>query len=338
MLRRSRRFVPQAVPFLAAVALAFAANVHATAADSKDETIRKLEEQLRRAADRLDELKKENESLRQSLDATKKAAAKLEDQAAVEAARAKEAETNAKEAETKARRAAERALDAEQLARQEALKQRDQAEKARQAELLARKLSEAAEVEARKAAEIAAVEREKVLDKLAKFQKELELAKASELEVTKKLLATLEKLDATAKEAIVQRDRAVNAQVNSKLLLERSLLLEQRVAELEKALKLKEGKEPIAPDKKPERNPPPGDVQGVVKGVDGDLIKVSIGTDAGLAKGHTLEIFRLAPKPQYLGTLLIVEVSPREAVARVAGKAIAPIKVGDTVANKIVGD
>jgi hypothetical protein len=70
------------------------------------------------------------------------------------------------------------------------------------------------------------------------------------------------------------------------------------------------------------------------------LIKISIGSDAGLTKGHTLEVFRLsavATQSKYLGTVRILEVTPNEAVAQpvkpLSDKPIA----GDRVASRILG-
>jgi hypothetical protein len=86
------------------------------------------------------------------------------------------------------------------------------------------------------------------------------------------------------------------------------------------------------------QNPPPDDVKGTVTSVTPDgLVAISIGSDAGLLKGHTLEVFRSKPKPFYLGQIKIVEVGPHEAV----GKVVYPqykklIQANDEVASHIV--
>ena len=64
---------------------------------------------------------------------------------------------------------------------------------------------------------------------------------------------------------------------------------------------------------------------------------VSVGSDAGLNKGNTLEVYRLRPEPTYLGIIQIVAVSPNEAV----GRPMEPwgpraIQVGDQVSSNIV--
>jgi hypothetical protein len=92
---------------------------------------------------------------------------------------------------------------------------------------------------------------------------------------------------------------------------------------------------------KASKNPPPDNIEGMVKATDASgLIKISIGSDAGLTKGHTLEVFRLsavATQSKYLGTVRILDVTPNEAVAQpvkpLSDKPIA----GDRVASRILG-
>ncbi len=80
----------------------------------------------------------------------------------------------------------------------------------------------------------------------------------------------------------------------------------------------------------------------MVKSVDASgLVTINIGSDAGLAKGHTLELFRLhAENPsqsKYLGTLRILDVKATEAVGQPVGRLAAPPKAGDRVASRILG-
>jgi hypothetical protein len=87
-----------------------------------------------------------------------------------------------------------------------------------------------------------------------------------------------------------------------------------------------------------ERNPPKGDVEGAVTGVDpSGLIRISIGSDAGLEKGHTLELFRLGDKPKYLGSIRILQAKAKESVAQPIGKLTEAPQNGDHVANRILG-
>jgi hypothetical protein len=86
-----------------------------------------------------------------------------------------------------------------------------------------------------------------------------------------------------------------------------------------------------------ESNPPRAQVEGTVTRVaEGGLVTVSVGSDAGLTKGHTLEVFRLGTTPRYLGRLRIVEVAPKQAVGQqIAGAAKEAIKSGDRVASQV---
>lgn len=89
----------------------------------------------------------------------------------------------------------------------------------------------------------------------------------------------------------------------------------------------------------PKKNPPAEDIEGRVKATDpSGYIKVSVGSDAGLSKGNTLEVYRLKPEPAYLGTIQIVQVSPSEAVAKplVEPRGHGSIQVGDQVSSSIL--
>jgi hypothetical protein len=86
-----------------------------------------------------------------------------------------------------------------------------------------------------------------------------------------------------------------------------------------------------------DRNPPAKDVEGEVKAIDAKTgyVTISLGTDAGVAKGNTLEVFRLKPQPSYLGTLQIVEARATDAVGKLLGKQRS-LQVGDRVASRVV--
>jgi RNA polymerase sigma factor (sigma-70 family) len=86
----------------------------------------------------------------------------------------------------------------------------------------------------------------------------------------------------------------------------------------------------------------PERVEGLVKKVDttGRLVTLTIGSDAGLSRGHTLEVFRISTIPaqsKYLGRLRVIEVSAREAVAEPVDRLTVPVRVGDRVADRIEG-
>jgi hypothetical protein len=90
------------------------------------------------------------------------------------------------------------------------------------------------------------------------------------------------------------------------------------------------------------KNPPPESVEGLIKTTDpsSGLMTITIGSDAGLAKGHTLEVFRLSPIPsqsKYLGTIRILEAGHKEAVAQPVGRLLGTPQPGDRVASRITG-
>jgi len=65
--------------------------------------------------------------------------------------------------------------------------------------------------------------------------------------------------------------------------------------------------------------PPPVDVQGEVTGIssDGALISINKGSDHGLAKNQTLEVYRLSPKAEWVGRIRIIQVNDHEAVGMI---------------------
>jgi hypothetical protein len=88
----------------------------------------------------------------------------------------------------------------------------------------------------------------------------------------------------------------------------------------------------------PKLRPPAEDVEGVVKATDAQsgYLTISIGSDAGLSKGDTLEVYRLKPEGTYLGTIEILAVRSDQAVAKPMSRARGAIQVGDRVSSKIV--
>jgi hypothetical protein len=85
-------------------------------------------------------------------------------------------------------------------------------------------------------------------------------------------------------------------------------------------------------------NPPAFAVDGKVMEVREGLVEISIGSDAGLAKGNTLDLFRLTPKSQYLGMIRLITVEPTKSVGQIVGKSAGAPQRGDNVASKILGN
>jgi Skp family chaperone for outer membrane proteins len=87
------------------------------------------------------------------------------------------------------------------------------------------------------------------------------------------------------------------------------------------------------------RNPPPEDVEGIILDTDAKtgLVTISIGSDAGISPGNTLEVFRIKPEPKYLGTIRILDSQPHQAVGRLtATPRYGALEKGDIVASKIM--
>ncbi|HEY1861108.1 MAG TPA: hypothetical protein VGG61_12175 [Gemmataceae bacterium] len=159
--------------------------------------------------------------------------------------------------------------------------------------------------------------------------KRLEMANLAQADQIKKVLENNNDL----------RKDKVNADIQKAAFEEMNQGLEKRVRELEETVKkAKQSGVVLSGGSSAADNPPPEDVQGVVKkdADAGGLVLVSIGTDAGIVKGHTLEVFRLGATPKYLGKIRIIETHPYESVGQVIGKANGPILKDDHVASKLL--
>lgn len=113
-----------------------------------------------------------------------------------------------------------------------------------------------------------------------------------------------------------------------------------RALTVEEFLRQKPAEEPRRPSGSG-KNPPPQAIEGQVKSLDASgLMTITVGSDAGLTKGHTLELFRLdqaAPRQsKYLGTIRILEAEAHQAVAQPVGHLTAPAQAGDRVASRLL--
>lgn len=127
------------------------------------------------------------------------------------------------------------------------------------------------------------------------------------------------------------KEAAVAQKVQSDVLRER---LEQLLAQIRKENAAKAANNAKVDD----ANPPAELVKGKIEKVDGDLVQINLGTDAGINKNHTLEVYRVTPEAKYLGRIRIVDASKNQAVGRLvpAGNtATRSLMVGDLVASKL---
>lgn len=179
------------------------------------------------------------------------------------------------------------------------------------------------------------------------------MAKAAQADV-KRRQEDVDKLRETLAEQINQtgklvkeknelRDRAVAAEIQVKALSDRIVRMENQIREAEKTIFVLQQNAGSTSRTLAARgtNPPPEHIEGLVKTADpGGLLKLTIGSDSGLVKGHTLELFRLSPiaaQSKYLGKVRILDVTPQEAVAQPIGRLTAPAQAGDHVADRVLG-
>lgn len=136
------------------------------------------------------------------------------------------------------------------------------------------------------------------------------------------------------------RDRAVAAELNFKSEHERNTLL---LAQLEKVTQEYERVQATGAGKPAGVSTaglrtPSVDMKGSVVESDpkSGLVTISLGSDAGLEVGHVLDVYRYDPNPDYVGKIQIVDAQHKQAVGRARMPLRAgPIKVGDTVANRV---
>jgi len=158
----------------------------------------------------------------------------------------------------------------------------------------------------------------------------------------RKDLADQTKLNGQLTEGInYMRERAVSFQIEAKSLKAKNQQMLDDLHELSRqnALLKEKGSRPATTGTASAsgRNPPPDQVEGLIQKVDGDLVTLSIGSDAGLRTGHTMFVFGLTNNVGYRGEIVLKEVTPKMAVGQVIkGRSVSRIRVGDTVASEIM--
>jgi septal ring factor EnvC (AmiA/AmiB activator) len=141
-----------------------------------------------------------------------------------------------------------------------------------------------------------------------------------------------------------QKERAlrIQAEVSESTARTRAIQMEGAMKDLQRELQRKTSPTTtVVTRKKGEKNPPLDNIEGRIVKADPEsgLVSLSIGSDAGLVAGHTLEVFRLSPIPEqskYLGTIEILSVRPHEAVGRPTKALATPMQPGDRVASRLL--
>jgi hypothetical protein len=176
---------------------------------------------------------------------------------------------------------------------------------------------------------------------------------AGQMEIVKrqaeheKMKQMLKDADAANNKLVLEKnalqDRAVAAEIQMKAAVDRAQRMEAQVQDLTKDLvRMRSGGGASTAARAGAKNPPPDNIEGLIRTTDpsSNLVTITIGSDAGLSKGHTLEVFRLSSIPQqskYLGTIRILEVTPTQAVGQPVGRMTTPPQPGDRVASHILG-
>jgi hypothetical protein len=162
----------------------------------------------------------------------------------------------------------------------------------------------------------------------------------AEIDKLKEITADKEKRMSDLEELNKQyRDSMIEAQLHAAQEHERNVdLLNENVRlnkELEKRATLASS---VTSAGGAARRPPQDDVQGQVLDTDRTgLITISIGSDQGVARGNTLEVYRMQPKPEYVGMITILDTRFKESVARpVQPLRAGPIQKGDIVASRVI--
>jgi len=127
------------------------------------------------------------------------------------------------------------------------------------------------------------------------------------------------------------RDEKVKALIERQTALDRATELFGELKDYKDRLKQATSRGTLAGKR------PPDNVEGLVTRAEGNLVTITIGSDAGLTRGHELQVFRLGTTPRYLGTLKLITVTRDQAVGEIVGRPRAPIQRNDRVATSILG-
>jgi hypothetical protein len=188
----------------------------------------------------------------------------------------------------------------------------------------------------KKVAEQMILSQQKAVAEGERLQKEVAHLNGVILQREKEILAMQADVTKFRNEALTQTDIA-------KAALQRSQNLLKQVQELQIALARATSPTTsgaLASVTSPTySNPPPAYVKGRIVKIDPEdrtLVKISVGSDSGVNKDNTLEVYRLEPQAAYLGRLRIVEATHNEAIGRLVRTGAvsqSPIQVGDEVAS-----
>lgn len=173
-------------------------------------------------------------------------------------------------------------------------------------------------------------------------QKDVERRQADVEKMRDTLKAETDRNIQLVKDVNELRDRAVGAEIQAKSYRDINDRLEAKMQEMARDMaRIRANGGASSTRVAGGKNPPPERVEGLIERSDprSNLVMLTIGRDAGLSRGHTMEVFRLGANPRYLGTINIIEVTHKSAVGQPLGRLSASaIQRGDHVASRIMGN
>jgi hypothetical protein len=211
-----------------------------------------------------------------------------------------------------------------------------------------------AEVAAKIKMESYKIERDEAVAKITDADLNTKKAQAEALrmkEEIKGIVATISKREQDIANLQSENKRLrtdnINMTVQTKSMQDRNeVILEEHQKVLKQLAKYQAGVAPtseggIIRDAN-QANPPSSNMKGKIETVDPadkGLVRISLGSDNGLQKNQTLEVYRMDPRPQYLGMIRIVETDHHRAVGRLMSSSVTGSRValreGDIVASSL---
>ncbi len=182
-----------------------------------------------------------------------------------------------------------------------------------------------------------------VENNLAVAVKEVGRLKSESQEFIKTIDERQNKVNELVKVAEDYRRQAVANQNNAETATNRVNALTIQIQELEEKMRQDAiaKRDILINREKNQANPPAVKVNGSVKKIDTvnpNLVMVSVGSDQGIEKGHTLDVYRTKPNPDYVGMIRILEAYQHESVGQLMPNALGirkQMREGDLVSSKI---
>ena len=179
---------------------------------------------------------------------------------------------------------------------------------------------------------------EKALAAQERMKKEVDVLKTT-IEDREDRIVKLNERFKNSQDLAISLDRDLKfSQERNQILISRVQELERNNAEIISSTNTVAGS---SPREVTSSNPPQKFIRGVVERVDTTdktLVRVSLGTDQGLKKDNTLEVYRLSPAAEYIGQIRIEDAHHHTSVGRLIrtpGVTPRAIREGDVVSSSL---